>query len=356
MIKKWISLLLILLLLTGCLKKNILDDVRLVTAIGYDPINTEELKITTVVPLFRSDQSTSSETHTDIANITTEGNKKMDNMSSKPFVKGKLEVILYNKKLAEKGLLPIIDLLVRDPSIGTRAFLAISDEEVNQLLSGQYSSQDNGMYIADMINQNIELGLTPKMNLHLWLNGFYAEGSDPYAPIINTYNQNVKITGIALFKDDKMVSDLPSDSLFTFKTLVQPKTKRGIFTAELDNKEVVAIYKVNGKRTIKVKNIEQSPTIKVDIKLYGIIKEFSGEVVNDKIMHQIEKSIEDKIKTQASEMISQFQELNIDPVGFGEEIRSKSRSWNQQQWNDKYPDCEITVNVDVTITETGIVN
>ncbi len=53
-------------------------------------------------------------------------------------------------------------------------------------------------------------------------------------------------------------------------------------------------------------------------------------------------------------MIETFKELNIDPLGFGDQARSRLRSWNNTKWEDQYPNIEVTIQPNVTISETGI--
>ena len=54
------------------------------------------------------------------------------------------------------------------------------------------------------------------------------------------------------------------------------------------------------------------------------------------------------------ELIKQFQEKEIDPIGIREEIRSHSRKWSMKQIQDMYPNVDIAVNVEINVVQSGI--
>jgi spore germination protein len=54
-------------------------------------------------------------------------------------------------------------------------------------------------------------------------------------------------------------------------------------------------------------------------------------------------------------MIQQFQEKGIDPLGIGEEVRTRTRKWDQKKWKELYPDIKITVQAKVKIMESGVI-
>ncbi|MBK5502749.1 MULTISPECIES: Ger(x)C family spore germination C-terminal domain-containing protein [unclassified Peribacillus] len=49
-----------------------------------------------------------------------------------------------------------------------------------------------------------------------------------------------------------------------------------------------------------------------------------------------------------------FQEYQVDPIGFGDMVRAKSRKWNYSRFQDMYPHLKTTVNTKVNIIQTGV--
>ena len=57
------------------------------------------------------------------------------------------------------------------------------------------------------------------------------------------------------------------------------------------------------------------------------------------------KTYRKMLEKDLNELIKQFQENKIDPIGIREEIRSHSRKWSMKQIQDMYPNVDIAVNV-----------
>jgi spore germination protein len=73
-----------------------------------------------------------------------------------------------------------------------------------------------------------------------------------------------------------------------------------------------------------------------------------------KVVKKIEKSIEKELEKEGMKMIQKFKKLNIDPLGIGEHVRSRTREFNHKEWNDRYQDLDVKVKYHVQITESGI--
>ncbi|MGP4072106.1 Ger(x)C family spore germination protein [Piscibacillus sp. B03] len=351
---KFIILLTIMLFLSGCINKNILDNIRIVTAIGFDTADGDNYEITAVVPRFNPDKSTSSEAYTTLADISRDAHLQLNMSDSKPFVSGKIEVILASQDLAKNGIINLSDGFLRDPSVGSRVFFAISEMPAKTILQGQYSSQDNGMFISDMLTQNMEAGPLPKTNLHLFFNHFYDKGRDPYLPLITIKDNRISISGLALLKDDKMIEKLGRSYLFAFKTLNHRKTRGDQVQITLDNGETAVLYKIDSKRTINISKINDLPNLNYEVDINLTVREYSGVELLPPVVEEIRKKVEDRFKKDTEDMVRQFQELEIDPLGIGSQVRSQTRNWDSEKWHDQYPNIEVTITPNVTISETGI--
>ncbi|WP_058308560.1 Ger(x)C family spore germination protein [Gracilibacillus massiliensis] len=349
------------LLLIGCVQKEILDEIRLATVLGYDLKNEEELELTAGVPIFETDKSVKNRTYTESGFLSKGIRSKLNLQSSKPFISGKIEIALYNKELAEQGILPLLDTLHRDPTVGSRVFLAIVDGNVNSLLSTQISEQDNGLYLSDMFDQNIESGVLPETNLHLFLTTYYQEGADPFLPIIESVGDTVKIVGFALFKEDKMVKTIPEDLLFTFKTLFEKKSDRNTVLIRLkddaiEQADFASLLNINTKHKYNFDNDKNPSKLVINLKMDATKREYSGKTIDKSTLKKLEKSATIQLENQANEFIKEFQELGIDPLGIGAKLKSRDRSWDEKKWKEIYPNLEIEVNFKVRITETGVID
>ncbi|MFD2045048.1 Ger(x)C family spore germination protein [Ornithinibacillus salinisoli] len=350
----WV-ILLISVIISGCVNKEILDDVRIATAIGFELVGDEEIQVTGVAPIFMPDKSITNDTSTETARLSKEARDKLNNATSRPYVSGKIEVLLYSKEISEKGLMPYLDSFFRDPTVGSNVFLTVTGDDVQGLLQYQYGSQDNGMYISDMIEQNIKIGSLPQTNLHDFLNSYYAEGKDPFVPILQQVSDDVKIIGNALFKDDKLVGEIPEEMLFIFKSLMDTTTTQDNITIEMDKEEYALLHKIKSKRTYKFDNMKNPQECTINLNIEGMIREYSGGKIDKKTADKIIKKTEEQFTSQAEDMIKTFQELETDPLGLGEKVRSHTKNWDSKKWKETYPNITITVNTKVLLTETGVI-
>lgn len=67
-----------------------------------------------------------------------------------------------------------------------------------------------------------------------------------------------------------------------------------------------------------------------------------------------EELLEDHFNNQIEQLISLFQQYEVDPIGLGEMIKANSRNWNYDHYLRYYPHLRTTVNTKVTVIQTGI--
>lgn len=264
-----------------------------------------------------------------------------------------MEIALFGEDVAKKGIREFTDAFERDPSIGARVYFAVADDKAKDILSGTYGNRGNAVHLSQLIMHNVENRNVPITNMHLFLFDFYQEGKDPYLPILKKVEPEIiDIVGIALFKDDKLISELPPEKMFFFKLLTD-KFSEGAFKLDMD-KQQVSIKDLDSKNKFKL--TKRDPyTITIDIKIKGLIREYTGNIVTPAVIKEIEKEFEAEVNKETTAMIRDFQEQGIDPVGFGHFIKSKTRGFDFKKWEDEYKNLTVHVKTDVIITEVGIV-
>lgn len=162
----------------------------------------------------------------------------------------------------------------------------------------------------------------------------------------------MKINGIALFKDDKYVGKIPYKQNFAFKSLVE-NFNSGVFPIHYGRNSAV-LENVKAKRHYKVDTTSSIPKVNIDISINGIVREYKGTINNQKVVQVLEKEMEKQLTKDYKKILSTIQELNVDPLGIGDIIRSNDRSFNISKYKDYYREMPIKTNVKVTITEFGV--
>ncbi|MFJ5717069.1 Ger(x)C family spore germination protein [Neobacillus sp. NPDC093127] len=339
----------------GRVQRQILDDINMASAVGYDYIDKDKIKATAVMPIYKPDKNVGNETYTASNEISKKTLSKINRQSSRQVVNGKLEVAVYSKEVAKHGIGELVDSLQRDPSISERLFVAVAEGETHELLKKRYGDRDTGVYLSMLIEQNMKEGLVPTTNLHQFLNDYNSHLRDPFLPLIEQKGKDVNLKGIALFKDDHYVKNLRQDQQFIFQALLE-NLQLGTYKLKLKDKEYVAIENINSNSSYRVVNLKNTPEIQIQVKLRGIIREYTGKRTDKKEIEQIKKKMEKQLEKEAAAMIRSFQKLKIDPIGFGNQVRSRTRNFRYQKWVDQYPNVLIRVKVNVLILEKGVVD
>jgi spore germination protein len=362
--KKQLALYLaLLLLLTGCVEREILDDLNIETAKGYDLVEENTIRGTALFPVYIKDGAIENKTLSAEAPSTREVLETLSRKSQQPLVRGSLDVVLIGDELARKGILDVADSLQRDASIGARVMLAITEGSAGDILNGNYGIRGNGMFISNLLHQNIRRRELPETNLHMFLFDYYQDGQTPYLPIIKQASDDtLQVTGVALMDDDKMVDRVASDDLFFFKLLVD-KFSEGGHVVKLGGKDgstekrvEAAVSSIKSKHKIKI--VHKTDPVKVTIKITvrGIIKEYTGKSLSPKKINEIEDKMSSDIVAKSKELLARFQELGIDPIGIGQLQKHGMRGFDIKEWEKSlYPNVQFEIRPDVEILESGTV-
>jgi spore germination protein len=352
--KKWkiVTIIFFIIFTSGCVEKEILDDINIITAAGFDLVEEDKIMGTALIPVYE-EQTIANETFTEVSIVSNEVLTQLQKKSSDPLVSGGVEVVLFSDELAKRGIVDLVDQLLRDPSTGAKIYLAVVEGKAKDLLEGNFGNRGMGTYLSYLIENNQYRSDLPKNNLHVFRYNYFAKGTDPHLPLIKVEGDKVKIIGVALLRGDKMVDKLPEDQLFFFKLLTD-KYSEGTYTVKVKKNEYASVESISSKRRIRVKNQHPYPEITVNIDIKGIIKEYSGEKISPKIINEIEAKFEKDIVKDCSELIKRFKELKVDPVGFGDEAKAVTRNFDYKKWYDQYPDIDIKVKANVNIVETGV--
>ncbi|WP_449537674.1 Ger(x)C family spore germination protein [Ferdinandcohnia sp. Marseille-Q9671] len=341
--------------LTGCVGQVIVEDVNLITGLGYD-LEEDQIKVTHLFPIFKPDRQSENDVYEVQGKLEEDLIKLVNNQSRKPVVFGTLEVVVLQDKLAERGILHLIDQVRRHPVIGSRVYLAVAAESANELLKVKEAPVEAGGVISDLIEHNIKIGMLPKTNLHIFRSVNMEEGMDPILPLLEKKGGRISIKGIALFDGDKYMGAIEDlGDAFVFKLLMGNSELRDSLTLHLENTDkFIRIERPNSERSFRVTDALSAPKINIEIKMDTYVTEFSGDTITKQLKKNIENEVAEDIEDRAAKLIKQFQEQHIDPIGIGFEVKSRTRGWDLKKWNDLYENADIQVRADVNVMHYGV--
>ncbi|MBY6036766.1 Ger(x)C family spore germination protein [Fictibacillus nanhaiensis] len=358
--KTLILLIFIALLLNGCVPKQIVDEVQLIHAVGFDELPDTNIKGTIMYPIFNQDGTIEAETLSAVSHTSRYIRSKLNTKSPKTLTTGQLRIVLFNDKFAKNGILEIVNSLYRDPNVGNRLYMAVVNGSTHELLTNKLTADPlPSMYLTDLIEQNIKSENLPKTNLHVFLYSYYGEGLDPFLPLVRSGNNNLQLEGIALFRGDKYVGQLDHRESFAFKVLVDG-SKTGHYEVQLKKGKQTGhavVRNIKGTTSYKVKKVNGVPEFTVKMKILGEIHEYPPwlNLEQKSDIDLIEKTFTKKVKREAETIIQKFQKLQIDPLGFGDQVRRREKGWDYKKFKTQYPDMKVNVSTDVEIVESGVI-
>ncbi|MGM7703585.1 Ger(x)C family spore germination protein [Pseudalkalibacillus sp. Hm43] len=346
--------------LLGCsTSPKVLDDITLVTFVGYDLVEDRDDKIeaTIATPIFEAEGKIRNEFFTSEGEFGKDLEKHFMLNTPKPVGNGKLEVAIFGEAFARQGVMEATDVAQRDPSVSSNLKLAVYDGKVRDFVKQQtLQNNDLGIYVSKIIEHNMQSETIPKTNIHLFFQSFYAEGIDPFLPLIALDKGQIKLKGLALFKDDEYVTSIDEDILYRF-TMLQEPVRSGNLIIKLENLEAgVSLSHIKSERKVKISGTAEAPKITFHLTLKGFINEYYGNVKGiEKQIKKVEVEIDKQLKKELETMITFFQENNVDPVGFGKKAKAHFRNWDHKKWQEVYPELDVKVIVKTNIIESGVI-
>lgn len=380
---KWIIIILniaCLMMLSSCVETKQLEKLGLITAQGYDLEKENKIKGTVVVHKFDPLAQNLTKVITVDANTSKALRQKQNLEIDQKLVLGQLRCVIYSKELAEKGISQLVDALNRDPTVGNMVYLTIAEKDAFSIMNlDQKKLKVNlGTYLYNLIKQNVESEQLTSPTLHEFNHNFQDHGKDPVLPILKIKSGGVIISGIALFKDDRIVGELKSEQLFYAKVLSDKYKsgthelgfKRSRFEKIIKEQDEGKDRKVYNKLFISIDNIRSQSKIQlidkeklhfsVDVKLDSRLLEATEplDLAPTKNIKFIEKETNKEMERQILNLLKFFQKNQVDPAGFGNEYMAhiRRKPLSKQQWRDLYKEATFEVHVDNKIVKTGVID
>lgn len=368
--------LLLSLFLVGCIESQEIEKLGVINARGMDIAEGEDLLETTLVVFQFSAQSEK------ITKIISGKGKTVDgavedaeHASVFRLAPGKIKLSLYGKEMAEEGILPLLDSQARDARLPDLMYLAVSKTTAKEVLSvdEEQLSADVGQFLHGLIENHSTDHNVPRKTLQDFLRIYYDIGQDNVLPLFEIQNDLPKLSGIALFKADKMVAELSNEETILINLMDRTVKERMLelslpiepfkdYLEERENgdseKEVeIAVLIKKGNSKTKMSD-EENLIFETDTKMeLRLLEQSAGIVLNDAhVIDILEKEIKKDMEARFEKFLSKLQALESDPFGYGRYYRSsqKGKDLTRDEWREKFPSIDVKFNVDVEVIRHGV--
>ena len=333
--KKWV-LLVILLLLSGCWDRKELEKLAIVTGIGID-YGEEGDDYQVSFQIARSGEvKTPGSSSQDgggggggsksVWLLKSKGATIFDAVrnatlqSSRRLFLSHNQVVIINKEVAEKGLLPVIDFLIRDHEPRLNEWLLITREQAETILSLESGLEKiSALAIADLMRNYYLSSKIRAVNLHEFAGTLLAKTTENTLPIIGVVKtdqeKGMVIEETGIFKSDKLIGYL------------NKKETRGLLWVLGTGVQTCAL-------PICYANLSSREKL-------SLLENLKAKVIVEEVEAALKKA----------------QECKADIFGLGEYLQRQNRKeWEKvkDNWGELFPHLEVKVKVKTKIRWLGL--
>lgn len=354
-------------ILTGCWDQKVFEKLGLILSNGIEKSSDGKLLVTYVYPVIGGKEKDAVDAAFTEASLLRSGREHIRNEAPKLIESGKIQQVLISEELAKNGIHDILEIYQRDVAIPAISTVVVVEGSPKELLEKGMNFKNKpriSYYILQMLENNYMISNIPDTKVFDFDIDYYAPGIDPVVPKIKLEKELIRITGCALFSNDKMVGKLNNlDTIMLMgmkgkikNTFLAIESKQ--YTSLNPNKYGIAMVLSTKKRKINIDfNEEGIPVINIYLKYECVLNEYKWNETNNKTeQKKIEKELSKQLTSMCNKTIKKMQAVNSDPIGLGNIIRAKYyKYWQSIDWKEVYPKAKINTNVNVEITKTGII-
>ncbi|PEB50516.1 spore gernimation protein [Bacillus pseudomycoides] len=359
------SILIPILLLTGCLDQMNVEDVTLTLILGLDLDENDNLKVYLSSPVFNKEAKIKEEQYGVKAVTVRNSREKFDTMVMALTSGSKTQIILIGKRLLkQKKWADYLDPFYRDPKNTVTTKIVAVDGPVSDII--YYSPKNKPrlpVYLAKLLETAHRRNITVKTTLQDFHNQTKEKGMTTSISAIKK-NSDIKLTGSALFDEQNR-----------YKLTITPEENK--LLRILQNKiegefpfTIAVPLQSNSKDKHWLSFISEGTKVKtsvqykdrfifnINVHMRILISErlFPFNVRNDGMT--LEQKIQKQLKTDFQRLIKKIQIAEIDPIGLGLYARAYTyEDWKkvQHQWEKSLAKADVNVKVRVKISGMGTI-
>lgn len=277
------------------------------------------------------------------------GNKKM--------ILGLERILILSEAYSRFGIKTEREVMFKNPLINDTAFLAVCKGKAENILNydiGLYPTAAD--FIDGMLKRSVEYNFfSGKYEIIDMFRIVGAEGRNFVLPYIEIKEDVLKITGMALFKDEKMVRKIGIDRARAMN-LLRENNVRGMLVLQKNSKEYIAYYATT-KRKVRCEKKDNKYNFVIDIALNGEIVEnnlFQDIHKSSGTMRKFQNQMSENVEKISYDFINEMQSVyKIDCLELGKVAVAKYGRHTGVDWNEIVSNSDIKVNVEVKVDKMG---
>ena len=337
------------------------ENLAIPIGVGYDlkikSDNEPVYKIPISYYLFQINENITSKVKTGESISVLETRSKRQMKLDKKFFIGLEKVFLFNEEMAKDGIDNVIELIFNSTKMNEYAHIAVCKEKSSDILAHKIEGYVSSADYIEGILKSLKFGyfFEDEFKIIDIYTRMLSEGRTVLMPYIEMCEEDIVVTGLALFKNYKMIKKL---NLQEVKIL-------NILTSKNGNGELVLIDKFNRRisasalsnRKVKVSKVKDKYKFLININLDLTIEndQFGkGISTYNNSSEKVIKMFNELVERHCKDFIRKMQdEYKIDLLELGRIAAAKYGRRTGVDWDEVVSDSEIDIKVNSKIVTTG---
>ncbi|MDR6225211.1 Ger(x)C family spore germination protein [Desmospora profundinema] len=385
--KAWLTILLCVVLATGCWDRREIDELTIVVAMGIDKTEEKGVYRTSfqfVNPREIAGQEGAGRTTATTVYVTTgstlfEAIRSASRISPRRLYFGSTRVMVIGESLAREGIHEVFDLVHRNPELRTTIQPIIargtSAESIVSTVTPLTAVPAEKMRMSLQITERV-WGENLQVDSDEVVNVMVSAGSDPVISGIRLTGDSevsgmqesigsiqprarLEYGGLGLFRKDRLVRWVDHHAARGVLWAMDRITAT-LVMVECDQKPRGAgISIIRNQTDMEAVLNGEKPEIRLSIRPTGLIGEVKCKVdLNDpKEILKLEKALSRAIKREVMAAVESAKKAKSDVFGFGDAVnRADKKRWKKwkEKWDRIFPTISVKVDVDSSIRRSGL--
>lgn len=359
--KKLIAILLLLfsLFVTGCYKRVPIERLSIITGVGFD-VDEDKNKITisSEYLIFKGDRHIDRGVGFDKGKTINEADSDINLNLKKNYLLGTIRAYVISEDRAKLGIKDIIDTCIRDQERNLNTIIVVSKgntKDIFELTPKEANTMADE--VKDLVDSSYSANFfTNNSSVKELANMYYQEGRRIVLPVIEKLGDTIKISGLAVFDNDKLKEIIEIEDTI-FINLLRNNDVRGSISVTLKDYNNAVDVNCISKRKVKVDEVDGKLKYTIKLNVKGEVKLKTLEIedeVEKEVISQIKKLVEENIKENTKKVIEKAKyDYKIDVFDIQKYAVAKYGRSNVDKIQQQFENSEIDVEVNVKICSTG---
>lgn len=273
---------------------------------------------------------------------------------------GHTRVVAISEKTARHGVADITDALRREPQFRRLLWpLVVKGDAADLLTISPELEQIPAVYTMTMIENGVKTERIPAIDLGQFFIALSSRCEQPYLNCVKIEKNNLKWSGIAVFRGDRLVGTLNETDAWRL-IQIRHEMAGGQILLPLDDdpSRLISLRpdSINTRRHFSEENGRITARFEVSGEVDVIETTFETDFSNPGEIRELEDQLNRSLETESRRMIEKLQrEYKSDILGIGKKLKAYHPDmWRKINWSDEFPEAGIQIAYKFKLRRTGM--